>query len=68
MRRRTVHFDRFFVVIIRVDVIVQADRVCGTFIELNLSQLVADMRVFFLVLEKFRQLKIDFSSTLIFKT
>lgn len=63
---RCVHLNRF-IVVTRIDVVVQADGIARALIELRFSQLVANIRVLFLVLQKLRQLKIYFRSALIFK-
>lgn len=67
MRWRCVHLIRIAVVV-RIDVVVQADRVRRTLVELRLSQLVADICVFLFIFQKLGQLKVDFSAALIFET
>lgn len=63
---RGIHLNGF-IVVTSIDVVVQADGIARALIELCFPQLVANIRVFFLILQKLRQLKIYLRSALIFK-
>lgn len=64
---RCVHLNGITVVV-RIDVVVQADCFRRTLIEFRLSQFVADICVFFFIFKKLGQFKVDFGAALIFET